>query len=702
MDQTHDPRDTRLRRLYELSATLSGEPEEVFDRMAMIVAETFGVRAATVQRIDGDRTVLLSMYFDGRVSRTGEFPLQGTPCENVRARKQACWSKRALDEFPDDAFLREHGLQAYLGVPVLDRHGEVVGVVAAMHDQGVEFSAADASLLRVFGQWAGLELERLREAGERKRLFDQAARHVVELTALQEVGAAVVGELELHSVLQLVAEKACTLTRAETASVSLLSPDGEMRTHVAGYGTKAAELLGQSNPAHVGLHGWVIQHQQPLLVNDVPADSRASDLGKKFFSRRSAILAPLQVKGRVIGCLSAFDKEGSLGFTTDDLRLLTIFAGQAAVAIQNARLYESVQKNLARLEALQAITRQITADLKLEDLLANLARAAANAVEAGHSWIGLLEPGESVVRPVASHRVDQEYLAAIRVSADENVAAGRGPGGIAMRTGRAHIVRDCLNDPAFAPWREEAAVKRGWRTLLVAPLVFEAQTLGVIAVFSEKMDAYAEDDIRLLETLAAQAAIAIKNAQLYEEVRRLAITDPLTGLHNRRFFDELLDLEIHRAKRHAGNLSAGNLSLVFVDLDDFKRYNDLYGHRAGDSVLRQLAEVFRRVVRQSDVPCRWGGEEFAVLLPQTGKAEGLLLAERLRCGVADRPFLLDEQGRTAHVTITLGLATCPDDALTSATLVSAADAALLHGKTAGKNRVCDYAIVEQPPGAESR
>lgn len=688
MERPDNARDARLRRLYELSATLSGEPQEVFDRMAAIAAETFGVRAASVERVDGDRCVTLSLCFDGRVSRAGVFPLQGTPCENVRARKEACWSNLALDEFPDDAFLREHGLRAYLGVPILDRHGEVVGVVAAMHDQGVEFCERDAKLLRVFGQRAGLEFERLREAAERKRLFDETIRRVAELTALQEVGAAVAGELELRSVLQLVAEKACILTEAETTSVSLLSPDEETRTHVAGYGPKTAELLGQRKPAHAGLHGWVIQRRQPLLVNDVPADSRVSDLGKRLFSHRSAILAPLQVKGRVIGCLSAFDKEGSLGFTADDLRLLTIFAGQAAVAIQNARLYESVQKNLARLEALQVITRQITTDLKLEDLLANLARAAADAIETGHTWIGLLEPGESVVRPVASHGVDQEYLAAIRVSMDENVPAGCDPGGIAMRTGRAHIVRDCLNDPAFAPWREETAVKRGWRTLLVAPLVFEAQTLGIIALFSEKMDAYAEDDIRLLETLAAQAAIAIKNAQLYDEVHRLAITDPLTGLHNRRFFDELLGLEIHRTKRYAENLS-----LIFVDLDDFKRYNDLYGHQAGDSVLRQLAEVFRCVVRQSDVPCRWGGEEFAVLLPQTSKAESLLLAERLRCGAADRVFLLDEHGRTTHVTITLGLATCPDDALTGAALVSAADAALLQGKTAGKNRVCDYATI---------
>lgn len=691
---SHDAPGARLRRLYELGATLSGEPDEVFDRMATIVAETFGVRAAAVERLDGDKLVVLSLYLDGRLSRGAVFPLRGTPCERVRTRREACWFGRAQEEFPDDAFLREHGLHAYVGVPVLDREQEVAGVVAAMHGRGVEFSEADAGLLRVFGQRAGLELERLHDAEERERLFGESARRVAELTALQEVGAAVAAELEPGSVLRIVAEKTCLLTGAETASVSLLSRDGQTRTHVACYGRTAGELLGRALPAREGLHGWVIQNNEPLHIADVPADPRASSLGKQHFARRSAIVAPLQVKGRVIGCLSAFDKEGALGFTADDLRLLAIFAGQAAVAIHNARLYHSVQQNLARLESLQSMTRRITTDLKLEELLSDLARAAAQAVETGHSWIGLVGPGETVLRPVAWHGIDDEYLAALRVSTDEGDPAGRGPGGIAMRTGRACMVRDCLNDPAFAPWREAAAVKRGWRTLLAVPLVFEAQTLGMIAVFSEKVDAYAEEDVRLLETLAAQAAIAIQNARLYEEVHRLAITDPLTGLHNRRFFDELLDLEIHRAKRYAENLS-----LIFADLDHFKRYNDLYGHSAGDGVLRQLAEVIRRAVRQSDVPCRWGGEEFAVLLPQTSKMEALLLGERLRRDIENRPFLLPGQGEGTHVTVTLGVATYPDDALGGADLVGAADAALLQGKTTGRNRVQDRATGPSPPAA---
>lgn len=183
----------------------------------------------------------------------------------------------------------------------------------------------------------------------------------------------------------------------------------------------------------------------------MPTDPRASEFGKTNYSRRSAVLAPLRIKQKVIGCLSAFDKQDSAAFSVDDQRLLTTFAEQAAMAIRNARLYEAVQRNVARLETLQAITRRITAALALEDLLADLARAAAEAIEAGHTWIGLLETGASVVRPVASHGVDQEYLAAIRVSVDENDPAGRGPGGVAMRTGSAHIVRDCVNDPSFAP-----------------------------------------------------------------------------------------------------------------------------------------------------------------------------------------------------------------------------------------------------------
>lgn len=532
-----------------------------------------------------------------------------------------------------------------------------------------------------------------RDDEEKKRLLDQATRRVAELTALQEVSSALAAELDLRRVLRLVAEKTCLLTGADTASVSLVDAQRQTRTHIASFGRTGEQLQGRTLPATEGLHGWVIQRNEPLLVTDVPADPRASEIGKANYSGRSAVLAPLRIKQEVIGCLSAFDKQDSPAFTVDDERLLMIFAEQAALAIRNARLYESMQRNVARLETLQAITRRITAALALEDLLADLARAAAETIEAGHTWIGLLDAGEKVVRPVASHGIDPEYLSAIRVSIDGNVPAGQGPGGIAMRTGTAHIVRDCLNDPSFAPWREEAAVKRGWRTLLVAPLLFERQTLGMIAVFSDKTDAYSDEDIRLLETLASQAAIAIKHAQLYEEVRRLAITDPLTKLRNRRFFDELLELEAQRSKRYAGNLS-----LIFMDLDNFKRCNDLYGHAAGDRVLEQLAETLSHVVRQSDVPCRWGGEEFAVLLPQTNKLGSMLLAERLRQAVADQPMQLDERGRECHVTVTIGVATYPDDAVSGRALVSAADAALLLGKASGKNRVCDYAAVARPAG----
>lgn len=534
---------------------------------------------------------------------------------------------------------------------------------------------------------------RLRDVRETKRLLDQAARRVAELTALREVSAALAAELDLRSVLQLVAEKTCILTGADTASVSLVDPHKQTRTHVASFGRTGEQLQGRTQPATAGLHGWVIQRNEPLRVSDVPSDPRASEIGKTNYSRRSAVLVPLQIKQKVIGCLSAFDKQDAPAFTVDDQRLLVIFAEQAALAIRNARLYESVQRNVARLETLQAITRRITAALALEDLLANLARAAAETIEAGHTWIGLLDAGEKVVRPVASHGIDPEYLSAIRVSIDGNVPAGQGPGGIAMRTGTAHIVRDCMNDPSFAPWREEAAVKRGWRTLLVAPLLFERQTLGMIAVFSDKTDAYSDEDIRLLETLASQAAIAIKHAQLYEEVRRLAITDSLTKLRNRRFFDELLEIEVQESKRYAGNLS-----LIFMDVDDFKRCNDLYGHAAGDRVLEQLAGTLSRIVRQSDVPCRWGGEEFAVLLPRTNKPGGMLLAERLRHAVAEQPMRLDELGRECHVTVTIGMATYPDDAVSGRALVSAADAALLLGKASGKNRVCDYAAGARPAG----
>ena len=190
---------------------------------------------------------------------------------------------------------------------------------------------------------------------------------------------------------------------------------------------------------------------------------------------------------------------------------------------------------------------------------------------------------------------------------------------------------------------------------------------------------YGDGELALLRTLADTAAIALRNAHLVDRLRAQATIDPLTGCQNRRGFDERLATEFARAERYHRPLC-----LVLVDLDHFKRLNDTYGHEAGDDALRRIGRLLRRSFRAADDACRYGGEEFALICPETSKAEGLLLGERLRRLIA---ALGPDSEVPVPLTASVGVAAYPDDAATPLDLVRAADRALYQAKAAGRNCV---------------
>jgi diguanylate cyclase (GGDEF)-like protein len=190
---------------------------------------------------------------------------------------------------------------------------------------------------------------------------------------------------------------------------------------------------------------------------------------------------------------------------------------------------------------------------------------------------------------------------------------------------------------------------------------------------------YEEHDLALLRALADSSAIAMRNAELHDRLRAQATLDPLTGCHNRRGFDEVLANELSRALRHQQPLS-----LVFLDIDHFKRINDDFGHEVGDQALQRIGRVVRHTFRASDSACRYGGEEFALVFPSTSKEDGLAMAERLR-------ELVESLPPTAEVprsmTASFGVAAFPDDGADSAALIRSADRALYQAKANGRNRV---------------
>ncbi len=220
--------------------------------------------------------------------------------------------------------------------------------------------------------------------------------------------------------------------------------------------------------------------------------------------------------------------------------------------------------------------------------------------------------------------------------------------------------------------------------LAIVPLKGKEKVNGIILAdnFVTKKP-ITKDDLRMLIMLANQAGLAIENSQLYEKTVMLAHSDSLTGLWNHGYFQYLLHDELEKARA-----TKTPLSLIMLDIDDFKVYNDTLGHQAGDQILKELASLLKKHSRKMDFVCRYGGEEFTVILPQTGKNEAYIIAERLRQDIEKHVFLHQEILPRKTLTASIGVSCYPEDGISPQDIINYSDKALYKAKNNGKNNSC--------------
>jgi diguanylate cyclase (GGDEF)-like protein len=306
------------------------------------------------------------------------------------------------------------------------------------------------------------------------------------------------------------------------------------------------------------------------------------------------------------------------------------------------RLEELNQERARLQDAMRRIGETFASNLDREGLLEIVVRTAVDGVGA--------DAGRASVRPNASAPLEQVALTGSVDGLEE-----------AVRAAEAKVLE--TGEPC------EATVDG-----------VDARVSGVVSV-ARRDRPFSVAERELFHYLAEQAAVSIENVGLHETVERQAVTDELTGLFNRRRFQEAMATEVERSKRFGQPVG-----LVLLDLDDFKAVNDTYGHQQGDLVLREVARVLRETSREIDEPARYGGEELAVVLPGTDLEGAYNLAERVRAGIEELALpLLDGEG-ALRVTASFGVATLPGSADDMRELVAAADEALYRAKRAGKNR----------------
>jgi diguanylate cyclase (GGDEF)-like protein len=247
---------------------------------------------------------------------------------------------------------------------------------------------------------------------------------------------------------------------------------------------------------------------------------------------------------------------------------------------------------------------------------------------------------------------------------------------------------------AAEPGLKNVPLPAGVRGLASFPLLIQEQAIGWLVVFDLGEGRLEASDFSNLRILCSQISIGLEKASLYDKVQRLSITDGLTGLAVHWHFQARLDEEIKRAERFKEPLS-----LVMLDIDHFKRFNDDYGHLIGDAVLRAVAAALKADQGPSDLVARYGGEEFAVVLPRTTKEQAAVRAELLRKAV--EALTLDHQGQPLKVTVSLGVSSYPADAMTKKGLVELADQSLYRSKKGGRNRVTLAEAAPVPPPAEA-
>ncbi len=251
-----------------------------------------------------------------------------------------------------------------------------------------------------------------------------------------------------------------------------------------------------------------------------------------------------------------------------------------------------------------------------------------------------------------------------------------------MKTLQSLHLTDTKNDFRFDMDKVETEEKRHIRSLLSVPLIIHNKPVGIIRLDSYLPDRFAKEDLRFLKTIGDVAAVALENAQLYDKVEDLAIRDSLTGLYLRRHFMERLGEEVNRHLRREQQVS-----FIMIDLDHFKKYNDRFGHTAGDLVLKHVGTLLQEYFGgPGNLTCRYGGEEFCVALPECDKDAALKLTENLLRQVEQDGIVLRRE-RT-QITISAGVATFPKDARTKEDLIQKADDALYEAKRKGRNRVC--------------
>ena len=336
-------------------------------------------------------------------------------------------------------------------------------------------------------------------------------------------------------------------------------------------------------------------------------------------------------------------------------------------------LLRELQRTVDELAVLNEIGKALTSSLDIGEVM-HVILAKVSELLKPRNWSLLLkDPATGELYFHASMGDGSDQLLGLRMQPGEGIA------GWVAQHNQPLLLRNVAKDPRFSHKFDETSLFHT-KSVLAVPLAFKGHTLGVIELVNAEGDAlFSEEDLRILGTVAEFSAIAIENARNFHKVQELTVLDDHTGLFNSRHLKRQLESEVVRATRFGHPVS-----VIFFDLDHFKRVNDTHGHQAGSQVRPEVGKLLLRALRSTDVPVRYGGDEFVILMPETSKDQALAAARRIGAEIGREPFLSDKRFGPLKLTASLGVASFPDDARDPEGLIRRADEAMYRVKADGR------------------
>ena len=636
-------------------------------------------RAAVMELTPGGRYVpAVARNLSDRYLRFIErFPLPSLPAQAI-AERRALWAVDYAND-PRGAGVRSAVIQEgfdTIAVAPMFSGDELVGLLLLDHDRPHPWDPSDLETFEALAAQASVAIVTARN-------YAKLANWAAQLQSIQQLG----GRLSrLSSVREIAAAMATELRELiDYHNVRVYTVAGEDAIPVAWWGesgkyepedeVRLRLKLGE------GITGWVALHGVAQYLPDAAKDPRARTIaGTKEDEDESMLVAPMTYEDRVLGVV-VLSKLGLHQFSSDELRLLEIYASLAAQAMANAETAERLNAQSAALERqlrsqreLLRITESILTTLEPTVVLDEIADRLARLVTVDNIALFVLDPASPSLRPLIARGTYAELYMNRPIPAFEGVV------GWVFAHGEGQLVPDELADERVYHFPELGAVPG---SIIAVPLKGRDATLGVLLLERLGPDAaFDSEEFELVELFAGHASIAMQNAQEHHAVEVRAQTDALTGLSNHGTFHERLAEAITRSEP---------FSLLMLDLDDFKSYNDRYGHQAGDALLKKIGEELVATVREGDVVFRYGGDEFALILPntaQSGAAAGV--AEKVREAVRLIRVGARRPSRPV-VTCSIGVASFPADGHDKDALLLAADRACYVAKRKGRDGIATAA-----------